>query len=94
MNNLSGNMQALEIMFEVLHNTLKTETEEVKQMELASWQQESVYTGLPNDGQSPRHWNTGLVSSGVILTSWREGASLALVGHLLVIVSQLKYLMG
>ena len=55
MNNLSGNMQALEIMFEVLHNTLKTETEEVKQMELASWQQESVYTGLPNDGQSPRH---------------------------------------
>ena len=28
----------------------------------------------------PRHWNTGLVSSGASLTSWREGASLALVG--------------
>ena len=43
-------------MFEVLHNTFKTETEEVKQMELASWQrEESVYTGLPNEGQSPGH---------------------------------------
>ena len=30
---------------------------------------------------SPRHWNTGLVSSRVSLTSWGEGASLALVGH-------------
>ena len=29
----------------------------------------------------PRHWNTGLVSSGVSLTSWGEGASLPLVGH-------------
>ena len=29
----------------------------------------------------PRHWNTGLVSNGVSLTSWEEGASLALVGH-------------
>ena len=29
----------------------------------------------------PRLWNTGLVSSGAILTSWGEGASLALVGH-------------
>ena len=29
----------------------------------------------------PRVWNTGLVSSGAILTSWGEGASLALVGH-------------
>ena len=28
-----------------------------------------------------RHWNTGLISRGVSLTSWREGASLALVGH-------------
>ena len=28
----------------------------------------------------PRLWNTGLVSSEDILTSWREGASLALVG--------------
>ena len=26
-------------------------------------------------------WNTGLVSSGDSLTSWGEGASLALVGH-------------
>ena len=31
---------------------------------------------------SPRHWNTGLVSSGASLTSWGEGASLALVAHL------------
>ena len=30
---------------------------------------------------SPRHRNIGLVSSGVSLTSWGEGASLALVGH-------------
>ena len=30
---------------------------------------------------SPRHWNTGLVSSGVSFTSWWEGASLALLGH-------------
>ena len=29
----------------------------------------------------PRRWNTGLVSSGVSLTSWGEGASLALVAH-------------
>ena len=29
---------------------------------------------------SPRHWSTGLVSSGASLTSWGEGASLALVG--------------
>ena len=30
---------------------------------------------------SSRHRNTGLVSSGVSLTSWVEGVSLALVGH-------------
>ena len=30
---------------------------------------------------SSRHWNTGLVSSGVSLTSWRDGAPLALVAH-------------
>ena len=30
---------------------------------------------------SPRLWNTVLVSSGASLTSWGEGASLALVGH-------------
>ena len=30
---------------------------------------------------SPRHSNTGLVSSGVSLASWREDTSLALVGH-------------
>ena len=29
-----------------------------------------------------RHWNTVLVSSGVSLTSWSEGASLVLVGQL------------
>ena len=30
---------------------------------------------------SPRHWNTGLVSSGTSLTSWGKDASLALVGN-------------
>ena len=30
---------------------------------------------------APRHSNTGLVSSGASLTSWGEGASLALFGH-------------
>ena len=30
---------------------------------------------------SPRHLNTGLVTSRVSLTSWGEGASLTLVGH-------------
>ena len=29
----------------------------------------------------PRHWNTGLVFSRASLTSWGEGASLALAGH-------------
>ena len=29
----------------------------------------------------PRHENTGMAFSGVSLTSWKEGASLALVGH-------------
>ena len=29
----------------------------------------------------PRLWSAGLVSSGASLTSWGEGASLALVGH-------------
>ena len=30
---------------------------------------------------SPRHWNTGLRSTGISLTSWGEGTVLALVGH-------------
>ena len=30
----------------------------------------------------PKHWNTGLVSSGVSLTSWWDGDSLALFGYL------------
>ena len=34
-----------------------------------------------------KHRNTGLVSSRVILTSWGEDASLALVGALLMMVS-------
>ena len=29
----------------------------------------------------PRHWNTGLVSSGASLTSWGEGVSFVLVGN-------------
>ena len=32
-------------------------------------------------GTSPKLWNTGLVFNRVSLTSWEEGASLALVGH-------------
>ena len=35
------------------------------------------WVGLSN----PRHWNAGLVSSGVSITSWREGISLGLAGH-------------
>ena len=31
----------------------------------------------------PRHWNTGLVSRGVSLTSWGDRVSLTLIGHLL-----------
>ena len=34
-----------------------------------------------NDCIPSRHRNTGLVSGGVHLSSWGEGASLALVGH-------------
>ena len=30
---------------------------------------------------SPRHWSSGLVSSGASFTSWWEGTSLALVSH-------------
>ena len=36
---------------------------------------------LFKDIMSPRYSNTGLVSSRASLTSWGEGASLALVGH-------------
>ena len=36
---------------------------------------------IPWDVIAPRYWNIGLVSSGVSLTSWAEGASLALGGH-------------
>ena len=39
-------MQALEINVpEVLHNTIKTKTVEVKQKDLALWKQESIYCG-------------------------------------------------
>ena len=38
-------------------------------------------TSWQNEITSPRHKNTGLVSSGARLTSWEEGASLALIGH-------------
>ena len=31
---------------------------------------------------STKHWNTGLVSRGISLTSWGKGASIAWVGHL------------
>ena len=33
------------------NNSIKTETEEAKQKELASWIQEDVYKEVPNDGQ-------------------------------------------
>ena len=43
MENLPYNMQALEInVSEVLYNTIKTETLEAKQKELAFWQKESL----------------------------------------------------
>ena len=43
MDNLSYNMQALEInVSEVLHNTIKTKTMEAKKKKLALWKKESV----------------------------------------------------
>ena len=48
----SHNMQALEINVpEVLHNTIKTKTVEVKQKDLALWKQQSVYIEVRNEGQ-------------------------------------------
>ena len=43
----------------------------------------TFHEGCPSEqGDFPRRlWNTGLVSSGASLTSWGDGASLALVGH-------------
>ena len=38
-------------------------------------------TSLAINHLSPRLWNTGFVSSRASLTSWGEGASLALVGN-------------
>ena len=50
-DNLSDSMQTLEInLSEVLHNSIKTETGESKQKELASWIQD-VYKEVPNEGQ-------------------------------------------
>ena len=46
-----------------------------------SFLQESIIDKNPLNISSPRHENTGLVSSRASLTSWGEGASLALVGH-------------
>ena len=44
-----------------------------------------VFSSYPLDIEildlSGRHWNTGLVSCELSLISWREGISLALVGH-------------
>ena len=52
-------MQSLEInVLELLHNSIKTETEEAKQKELASWIQVDVYKELLNEGQK------------TILTGW------------------------
>ena len=56
-DNLSDNMQALEInVSEVLHNSIKTETEEAKQKELASWIKEDVYKEFQM--KSKNHFNT------------------------------------
>ena len=45
-------MQSLEInVLELLHNSIKTETEEAKQKELTSWIQVDVYKEVLNEGQ-------------------------------------------
>lgn len=45
-------MQALEINgFEILHNSIKTETEEAKQKQLESSEQENVQKEVPNEGR-------------------------------------------
>lgn len=47
---LSNSMQIFEInVSEVLHNSIKTETEEAKQKILASWIQENVYREVPRN---------------------------------------------
>ena len=48
---------------------------------LASWGERLIQgRHFWRELSTPRPWNTGLVSIGGSLTSWREGASLALVG--------------
>ena len=68
-------MQALEInVSEVLHNSIKTETEEAIQRELTAWEQENVYKEVPNEGQkliSLRWVFTPKVINGVMSTKAR-----------------------
>ena len=50
---------------------------------LASIDLKDVFYSMPVAAHYPlRHWNNGFVSSGASLTSWGEGASLALDDHL------------
>ena len=45
-------MQSLQInVLELLHNSIKTETEEAEQKELNSWIQVDVYKDVLNEGQ-------------------------------------------
>ena len=47
-------MQALEINgFEILHNSIKTETIKAKQKQLESSEQENFQKEVPNEGQKP-----------------------------------------
>ena len=71
-----------------IYERLKKVQNENKQANISSMQTAGGHVHKISDpflmccaNLSPRHWNTGLVSSGVSLTSWGEGASLALVGH-------------
>ena len=71
-------MQALEINVSwVLHNSIKKETEEVKQKKLASWIKENVYKEVLNEGHKTisTHWVVSLkVIDGVMSTKTRPVA--------------------
>ena len=59
-------MQALEInVSKIIHNSMKTKTEEAKQKELELWDQENVCKEVSNEGQKTI-WTRWVVSSKVI----------------------------
>ena len=62
----------------VLFKRIKTENQIPKQWQLTTVR--SIHKGGVKE-TFKRHWITGFVSINVSLTSWGEGASLALVGH-------------